>query len=572
MISEDEVFPDDANLYTDECPESCRLPLFCQCREFTMGAGCFHTEGHLDPMKIAFECPRLCPERCCQALDSLLHGSSFDVASENSVSAGPDKSSLTFHTKVLLLTELITEIHLFGGDMADSETGLTGVTFVREEDNLSAGCIEGEESCSLKLDPENPFFKKVTMQQVIFEADPSIHRLEKFICYLCLESLAGEKLEFGDLNEVGTIQGKSWLQPEVAEGKLCITGVGFADAFPVSMQLVDVAPMGDDVDDALERIFYGRDVLSFTCLHTGLALYEHHGMIAMEDPSAIPVLEAVMEAVEHANPSWTGLLPNAINIIDDALAAKMGTTASVLRLDRYLTHVIQKKLSVGMWDASTNHYKKLIPLKQQISILARAVGVVNRYNRNKPSFTVYSWACLSGDKVSKWKAYLTFAVQVLLVTMLCLGMEVENFGTQTPSLLVSVLVSFVIISIAWAQMENYNAIKETFPKQMGKSLMWLDWITNKVLAVIVVIANFLLLGSTAEYLDLVLNSTATLFIVELDDVALSVDHEGIVDALRSLAYRLINEALQNMDKRYWAVKELRRSHPKINLKNCALVW
>jgi hypothetical protein len=70
----------------------------------------------------------------------------------------------------------------------------------------------------------------------------------------------------------------------------------------------------------------------------------------------------------------------------------------------------------------------------------------------------------------------------------------------------------------------------------------------------------------------VLNSTATLFIVELDDVALSVDHEGIVDALRSLAYRLINEALQNMDKRYWAVKELRRSHPKINLKNCALVW
>ena len=72
-----------------------------------------------------------------------------------------------------------------------------------------------QESCSLKLDPENPFFKKVTMQQVIFEADPSIHRLEKFICYLCLESLAGEKLEFGDLNEVGTIQGKSWLQPEV---------------------------------------------------------------------------------------------------------------------------------------------------------------------------------------------------------------------------------------------------------------------------------------------------------------------------------------------------------------------
>ena len=70
----------------------------------------------------------------------------------------------------------------------------------------------------------------------------------------------------------------------------------------------------------------------------------------MEDPSAIPVLEAVMEAVEHANPSWTGLLPNAINIIDDALAAKMGTTASVLRLDRYLTHVIQKKLSVVIPD------------------------------------------------------------------------------------------------------------------------------------------------------------------------------------------------------------------------------
>ena len=131
-------------MYTDELPPfSARLMGHNQCREFTIGAGCFHTEDHLDPLKIAMECPRLAPQRCGQPLNALLHSSSFADAAA-SVSAGPDGESLTYHTKVLLLTELITEIRLCGQDnfAGGSYLGLSGLTFIRKDVKLTAGTVE----------------------------------------------------------------------------------------------------------------------------------------------------------------------------------------------------------------------------------------------------------------------------------------------------------------------------------------------------------------------------------------------------------------------------------------------
>jgi hypothetical protein len=167
---------------------------------------------------------------------------------------------------------------------------------------------------------------------------------------------------------------------------------------------------------------------------------------------------------------------------------------------------------------------------------------------------------------------VTFVTQMVLIVLLVMGMDLSEFGSQPPSLVVSVMVSFIVINIAREQRDNYNAMRDTFPLQMYRPMMLMDWFVNKVVAGFVVIINFLLLGTTTEYLDLVLNSTAILFIIELDDVALSVDQEDIIDCLRSTNYRLINERLQAHDPRYWSVDALRNSRPKVNLEHAALIW
>ena len=106
---------------------------------------------------------------------------------------------------------------------------------------------------------------------------------------------------------------------------------------------------------------------------------------------------------------------------------------------------------VGMWDAHENHYKKLLPLKQMFSVLARSVGGINRFHRNKPSFTVYSWAALrqmnatgavkGKTKATSWdafkaqwsshaKAMVTFVTQMVLIVLLVMGMDLSEFGSQ----------------------------------------------------------------------------------------------------------------------------------------------
>ncbi len=57
------------------------------------------------------------------------------------------------------------------------------------------------------------------------------------------------------------------------------------------------------------------------------------------------------------------------------------------------------------------------------------------------------------------------------------------------------------------------------------------------MALLQVLSNFLLLASTTEYLDLVLNSTAIVFIIELDDAALNADAEAITDLYRAVCYK-----------------------------------
>ena len=91
-----------------------------------------------------------------------------------------------------------------------------------------------QHEASLPLDPEHPYFKKIVMQQVIWEADPEGHRLEKFINYLSIEAVDGKELVFGELYETGAVKGMMWLEPEVPPpcAPSCAPGVCLASSAP----------------------------------------------------------------------------------------------------------------------------------------------------------------------------------------------------------------------------------------------------------------------------------------------------------------------------------------------------
>lgn len=60
------------------------------------------------------------------------------------------------------------------------------------------------------------------------------------------------------------------------------------------------------------------------------------------------------------------------------------------------------------------------------------------------------------------KAYLTFATQMLLITMLFMGIDLSQFGIFQQSFLISLTVTAIVISIVKGQVENHMAFRETF--------------------------------------------------------------------------------------------------------------
>eukprot|EP00669_Euglena_mutabilis_P008778 TRINITY_DN3775_c0_g1_i1.p1 TRINITY_DN3775_c0_g1~~TRINITY_DN3775_c0_g1_i1.p1 ORF type:complete len:522 (+),score=213.06 TRINITY_DN3775_c0_g1_i1:23-1567(+) len=436
-LCDEKVEPDDwptePQRYVDAeaCPPSSKLTTRQQFREFILGAGCFHTPGDLDPDDVEREYPRMAEVSCGRHMPELF-GKAEDVL------AGPPKAALTFHNKVMLLTEMITELRLYPSKLRDSNMeAIRGITFVKDDSFMELGCIDADRMSVLKLDPEFPFIKRIVLQHTIWETDDRTHRLAKRLTFIRIEPHRGEKVECGTWLKPG-LHGKDneWVLPlEAAEGTLVIVGVGLAHTLPLSFQLVDVSA---DPGDSLDTLFLCRDMISCVSVTTDLALYEHCGMPAVEDPEVYSLLEDLLDGIENTSPSDAELLPNAIKFIDKTEALETATMFSIFRMDRYMMHILQGDCKVGMFNKEQNHWRKLLPLKQMVSIVSDVAMNSRRLELHKPQLNVYSYAILTGSRWDAIKAYLTFCTQLMFIAMLIGGIDVSAFGDVPEYMFVAV--------------------------------------------------------------------------------------------------------------------------------------
>eukprot|EP00667_Euglena_gracilis_P006369 EG_transcript_6421 len=562
---EPDEWPTDASRYTDECPENCRLEKRQQFREFVLGTGCFHTPGFFDDDELECDYPRLAHVHCGQNLSALLGG--------DRVRGGPADKSMTFHTKVMLVKEQMTELRIYVGELPgrgrEGKETIRGVTFCKGDSYFDTGCVNRERQYEVKFDPDFPFIKSITIQHRVWQVDAEQHRLEKRISYLHIQPCKGEPLEYGELLQSGMHGGEWVTPPETAKGTLAIVGIGFAHAQPLSFQLVDCTA------DPKEEIslFLGRDMMSCVSVSEHLQLYEHCRVPVVEDPEVYDLLDNLMDAIENASPSDGELLPNAIKFIDKTHSGEIATMFSIFCMDRYLMHVLQTNCEVGWFDKDRNHWRRLLSLKHMLAIVSEVTMTSRRLQHFKPQPNIYTYGILTGDKWDATKAVLTFCTQLMLILMLVDGgIDVSAFGDVPAFLFIAVIVTAIVSFIVWGQVENHYAVRQTLVKDLNHSLMRLDYIANVVITILVVLLDFALLGSADEYFDLVMNSTAIIFILEIDDSVMSADEEQIKDLFRSSAYKAVQTMIKSKDPRFWVHSALVREKPKINRSECALVW
>eukprot|EP00957_Ditylum_brightwellii_P055946 4239523-Ditylum_brightwellii.AAC.1 len=197
------------------------------------------------------------------------------------------------------------------------------------------------------------------------------NRVEKKISYLRLLSRS-DSVVFGQLHTPG-FDGKRSIYSKVenAAGNLCISGIGYFVNRPVSLQIVD---LGVDVNncgdfcvlDAIRNnVYYGHKMVGVNLIRTRAPEVEFLDSISTEDDAVWDDMQRCMNDVDKSSPSYGELLPNVVNSLERSLNGDAHTIHSILRMDRFLTYIIQEKKTIKTFENDhLNFYAKLIPLKQ----------------------------------------------------------------------------------------------------------------------------------------------------------------------------------------------------------------
>jgi len=547
-------------------------------QEFTMGAGFHHlNEGGNRAMFTLPANTILPPPATCVGLSHYNKAAIALMDKHNLKEIGLRVSKQTYLDKVLLVTDAPYAIRLYVGD--DSGPCIMGIALIRDDIMFTSGILsEQEPPLTLKLDPGHPVLDSIEMQSCTWLEGKD--RVEKKITYLRL-SCGPDTLVFGQMHTPG-FDGKQSIYSKVesAAGNLCITGIGYFDNKPVTLQVVDLGLACEDVVDAMNTcVYYNNGVISGNKTQSRAPEVEFLGSITTEDDAVWNTLLGCMDAVENSSPSYGELLPNAVNLLEHSLGGDVHTMHSVFRIDRFLTHIIQERKTIKTFENDhLNFYSKLIPMKQMWGIFSNAIERIKRVHGCEPTLNSFNVAFLQGTEESFKQAIFVFLTQIIMLILTSSHIWKNRADFHIQSLLhlaVSICGTVVVNSMAKQSRENFDDFANIFPQYIGTTLYKIDAFSNIFSGFLVTICTFLLLMMTSDNLDIVLNATALLFVLELDEVMIDNNPIWVTSLYRAHFMKDIIKELNESDKRYWDPEYLRKDrgeHYRIHTPSCSFLF
>jgi len=455
------------------------------------------------------------------------------------------------------------------------------LALLRDDIIFTSGILseDFQKPLTLQLDPESPVFENIELQSCTWLEGKD--RVEKKISYLRLSS-GGDALEFGTIHESG-FDGKRSIYSEVesATGKLCLSGVGYFDNKPISLQVVDLGADCEDVVDAMDTcVYYNNGVISGNVVRSRAKEVEFLSSIVTEDDQVWDCLVGCMDAVENSSPSYGELLPNAVNLLESSLSGDVQTIHSVFRMDRHLTHAIQQQQGIDTFENDhLNFYSKLIPMKQMWGIFANTIERIKRINSYQPELNSFNMAFLQGTDEFKLQAVFVFLTQaaLLILTLSHIWVHREDaFHIPSPlRFLVSISGTIVVNFMAKQSKNNFEDFATIFPEYVNTTQYKLDAFSNIVGGYLVTLSTLVILLMTDDNLDIVLNATALLFVLELDECLVDTNPIVVTSVYRAYFMKDILKELNQSDARYWNPDYLRKDrgqHYRLHLPSCSFLF
>merc|ERR1711862_502024 len=98
---------------------------------------------------------------------------------------------------------------------------------------------------------------------------------------------------------------------------------------------------------------------------------------------------------------------------------------------------------------------------------------------------------------------------------------------------------------------SFYDFRTIFPEYVGSKQYVMDFFSNILGEILVTISTLALLLQTNDNLDIVLNATALLFVLELDECIVELNQIWVTGMYRAYFMKDILKELNESDKRYW---------------------
>ncbi len=286
-----------------------------------------------------------------------------------------------------------------------------------------------------------------------------------------------------------------------------------------------------------------------------------HNLVSIENLEPIKLLELIYKRLRK----WTDgrsvtstYYPKFLSIIDEAIVEReYNVIHSVLRLERYLKSIIQRNIQLDSQKKYQEDLGLTVKLYQVWKPLANSMELCQKIHNGVLELNCYEVAYLSNDKVDMLYAMVTIVCQISLIILLGLSLmsidAFELFPLYEGIVIIPIITIFTVFVVSKQFTNTLNFIK-VFPDSINTWVGRFDIFSNVVCALVVVLLNFFILAFSNSLMDIVLNSLAALFIIELDDSMVFISSNIKDDLIKQKVIAHLNLELKNIDEIYFESK------------------
>ena len=421
-------------------------------------------------------------------------------------------------------------------------------------------------------DMNNPFFDEVRMQCVYLKRDDGLYK--KSICYLELISTyataqldgcglkdqrwkLGTELIGDDLTSFkAKYQKHEVLKTETVYGPLMITGVGI-DRYPggflfqiSTFNTIQVRATREQLKSFADENTYEENARlqpasksDYTPLmppypSDDVDLPRNFQELAIEDEESYLLFKKLDDFSRHTPNPISRVLPDMIMMVDRCLTEGRITLAQAIIRMNHMTFKDPSGTNKRIW-----------------ATFKSTMSTVKQFIIKKPTLNMIECEIIGGTSLGKLVAILMACAQIFLIVILVIYVVFHQcnnsaiyksccFWKNGYAIPMSIMSFFFSIWIASSHIEDKLKFDDVFTRMIrdkkmhcmyyliNELLLFLDFISNKILPYVCSFVAFVLLGNSSELLDMVLNLLAITYIVELDQQLNPFDIEGINDLVR----------------------------------------